>query len=557
MTTLEKSVQREVNPQIPITQFMIGAPFRAAALTHDEMETRGFMKKAVAGGPDPKIVRFTVSSTLTDTGGHIMKVAALNQIIKQSLGRTFFLNHMYDVPENVFGSIIGGELVQRTLMDLLSGEEKECTCLDLFVQVEETLVRAMATYDIITGGVVTLGASLGFYLLKGNPLDDGRIEVETVYFIECSCVGVPSNQQSWAQYAKSFELPEGVQLDELPFEVRRAALLWETSKDGGAPTNPTSVLAQLSAPDPEREIAGSEILKALTPQFIEQLKALVAAPVPAPVAATETPAEVTVIKKSMYAGAQAEETAMETVYDCIYPLLDAMYDLMRLNEEGRLDDAVGELDAILVDFGLAIKTVMVPALKANKNSGANVNDDTTKSAKGGEQVVMSGNENELTKPGELLRRILNPPVAQLVEAEFGEIKALDPGMVAVQLSQAAAGTDPLGDLLVHALGLVLAANAIQKLSDESSSEEGEAEGEAEGEEGEAEGQPGSADTGSASQNGGGESEVQKQLHLMQAQMNSLQSQITTLTAEKLEAEKIATEALELVEELNRQPLPRA
>jgi hypothetical protein len=455
MTTLEKSVQREVNPQIPITQFMIGAPFRAAALTHDEMETRGFMKKAVAGGPDPKIVRFTVSSTLTDTGGHIMKVAALNQIIKQSLGRTFFLNHMYDVPENVFGSIIGGELVQRTLMDLLSGEEKECTCLDLFVQVEETLVRAMATYDIITGGVVTLGASLGFYLLKGNPLDDGRIEVETVYFIECSCVGVPSNQQSWAQYAKSFELPEGVQLDELPFEVRRAALLWETSKDGGAPTNPTSVLA------------------------------------------------------------------------------------------------------ILVDFGLAIKTVMVPALKANKNSGANVNDDTTKSAKGGEQVVMSGNENELTKPGELLRRILNPPVAQLVEAEFGEIKALDPGMVAVQLSQAAAGTDPLGDLLVHALGLVLAANAIQKLSDESSSEEGEAEGEAEGEEGEAEGQPGSADTGSASQNGGGESEVQKQLHLMQAQMNSLQSQITTLTAEKLEAEKIATEALELVEELNRQPLPRA
>lgn len=159
-----------------------------------------FLLKSVetkeADGEGRPTVRVTASSTEIDLATDRFAMSALKQMEQQFPGMTIFLNHKYDVPDDVFGSVKSAELVER------DGH----TDLDLIIEVEMSNQRAVDTYSMVKGGT-TLGVSVGVLVMDADVVKDDTtkgmevLEISEIYTLEASVVGIPANRRSWVQGA--------------------------------------------------------------------------------------------------------------------------------------------------------------------------------------------------------------------------------------------------------------------------------------------------------------------------------------------------------------------
>ena len=148
-------------------------------------------------------VRGTTSSTIVDMHGDEMTLAALKSMeetAKQNM--TVFLNHNYNVPDDLFGSVTDARIVKRYDQEL--GTEVYDLDIDVRVVGEDENPLAMKTYRAIKRGV-KLGLSIGARVEKvaKRKANDGKetYVIDSVRLLESSVVGIPANQRSYLQSA--------------------------------------------------------------------------------------------------------------------------------------------------------------------------------------------------------------------------------------------------------------------------------------------------------------------------------------------------------------------
>jgi starvation-inducible DNA-binding protein len=132
---------------------------------------------------------------------------------------TVFLNHNYNVPEDLFGSATNAEIVKR--YDAETGQEVYDLDLNIRVVNEDENPEALRAYRAIKRGV-KLGLSIGARVEKASrkAAQDGQPEsivIEKVRLMEASVVGIPANQRSYLHNAIK-SLKSAPQIDEDIFE---------------------------------------------------------------------------------------------------------------------------------------------------------------------------------------------------------------------------------------------------------------------------------------------------------------------------------------------------
>jgi HK97 family phage prohead protease len=155
------------------------------------------MLKALPMEADDGIKRLhtTASSTIKDLSGDEMTLNALQQMAATAeQGMTIFLNHKYQVPEDVLGKVESAEIHSR-------GEFYD---LDFTIRVSESNERAVKAYNAIHSDGVQLGCSIGALIPEGGATkseDGGGLTIDDVRLLEASIVGIPANPRSFVQYA--------------------------------------------------------------------------------------------------------------------------------------------------------------------------------------------------------------------------------------------------------------------------------------------------------------------------------------------------------------------
>lgn len=147
-----------------------------------------------------KRLKTTASSTIRDLPGDEMTVNALQSMARTAEGNmTIFLNHKYQVPEDVLGSVEKATVEAR-------GEEYD---LDFVIRVNEANPRALQTWDAIQGGT-QLGTSIGALIPEGSVEKTATgLKIDDVKLLEASIVGIPANPRSFVHYAmKAFKTAE-------------------------------------------------------------------------------------------------------------------------------------------------------------------------------------------------------------------------------------------------------------------------------------------------------------------------------------------------------------
>lgn len=143
------------------------------------------------------IVRMIGSSTEQDLHGDTMALSALTDMAQVDAGLTIWLNHSYDLPNDLFGSLL--EKPELRLKDTIAD-------LHLVSDVEMENPNAVQTLKLIKNGR-KLGCSIGCIILEAEideENDDGRswwppIIILHVLVLEFSVVGIPANQRSWVE----------------------------------------------------------------------------------------------------------------------------------------------------------------------------------------------------------------------------------------------------------------------------------------------------------------------------------------------------------------------
>lgn len=169
-------------------------------------------------------VEGTASSTIVDSQGHELTHKALNKMAASAIGMAVFLNHEYDVPEDVFGYIEKAHVRKTSDLD---PDGKPIYELRAGMGVYEANERAIKTHDMLVGdperGIAPakLGISIGAMIPEGGASvtktrSKPHMLIDDVDLVEMSIVGVPSNSRSWIDMAtKAFEGFEGGNLIQL------------------------------------------------------------------------------------------------------------------------------------------------------------------------------------------------------------------------------------------------------------------------------------------------------------------------------------------------------
>lgn len=143
------------------------------------------------------VVRMIGSSTERDLQGDTMSLDALTDMTKVQPGLTIWLNHIYTVPDSLFGS-----LLKSPGLELQDG----IADLKISVRVAKSNPPAMQTLSLIREGT-RFGCSIGCIILEyeiDEEADDGRswfppLIIHHVQTLEWSVVGIPANQRSWVE----------------------------------------------------------------------------------------------------------------------------------------------------------------------------------------------------------------------------------------------------------------------------------------------------------------------------------------------------------------------
>lgn len=140
------------------------------------------------------------SSTIRDHHGDTMLPSALMDMEKAANANlTIFLNHKYQVPEDVAGSVRKATLTTRAS----DAEGNPIYDLDFKLAVNKTNPRAVEAFKAIKGGT-KLGLSIGANIPPGGAVKnkkDGTFTIMHVDLLETSIVSIPANPRSWIDYA--------------------------------------------------------------------------------------------------------------------------------------------------------------------------------------------------------------------------------------------------------------------------------------------------------------------------------------------------------------------
>lgn len=144
------------------------------------------------------------SSTTRDLHGDVMEASALEDMERSAnQNLTIFLNHSYDIPEDVAGSV--EKAVMKTRGADQDGNPNHD--LDMDILINDANDRAVQAWRAIDKGT-KLGLSIGAVIPEGGAIRDkksGALTIRNVNLLETSLVGIPANPRSWVEYAvKSF-----------------------------------------------------------------------------------------------------------------------------------------------------------------------------------------------------------------------------------------------------------------------------------------------------------------------------------------------------------------
>jgi HK97 family phage prohead protease len=189
-------------------------------------------------GPDgKKRLHGVASSTIKDRHGDTMSVSALADMERTAAqNMTIFLNHSYDVPEDVAGSVERAGITR-------SEQDPDIHDLAIDVTVNESNERAVKAWEAIDGGT-KLGLSIGAMIPDGGATREksGAYTIDHVELLETSLVGVPANPRSWVEYAVkalSTGMPNGTDTTYIDGEM-----VVTDHKDVSLPTEETEALAE-------------------------------------------------------------------------------------------------------------------------------------------------------------------------------------------------------------------------------------------------------------------------------------------------------------------------
>ena len=145
----------------------------------------------------------TTSSTIRDLHGDEMALSALKSMEDTAKNNmTVFLNHNYNVPDDLFGSVTDARIVKR--YDEESSQDVYDLDVDVRVVGEDENPLAMKTYRAIKRGVklgLSIGARVDKVSKKKSKDGEETYVIESVKLLETSVVGIPANQRSYLQNA--------------------------------------------------------------------------------------------------------------------------------------------------------------------------------------------------------------------------------------------------------------------------------------------------------------------------------------------------------------------
>lgn len=150
------------------------------------------------------------SSTTKDLHGDTMSPSAIEDMETAANNNlTIFLNHSYEVPEDVAGSVEAARMKTRGVSDL--GDPNHD--LDMDILINDANPRAVQAFEAIERGT-KLGLSIGALIPEGGARKEkgGAYVIDHIQLLETSLVGIPANPRSWIEYAvkslRAKEVPE-------------------------------------------------------------------------------------------------------------------------------------------------------------------------------------------------------------------------------------------------------------------------------------------------------------------------------------------------------------
>ena len=222
--------------------------------------------KAYEADNGDRYVTGTTSSTIRDLHGDEMTLAALKSMeatAKQNM--TIWLNHEYQVPDDLFGSVKDARIVKR--IDE-TGQEVFDLDVDISVVSEDENPEAIRAYRAIKRGV-KLGLSIGARVDRVSKKVDKATGEETyvidsVKLMEASVVGIPANQRSYLQNAikslKSAESLAGIEVESKSGHLKVGDFVSWGSSGGTARGRITRIVrdGKINVPDSDFVIEGTE-----------------------------------------------------------------------------------------------------------------------------------------------------------------------------------------------------------------------------------------------------------------------------------------------------------
>lgn len=155
--------------------------------------------KAYTAEDGTRYFELTASSDSTDLAGDFFLERALKQMEDAAEGTTMFLNHSYNVPEDVFGIVESASLIRGKVKK--GGKSVEVLQLVYKGIVNEDNERAVKVHNMMERKQCKLGASISVLIVDAQDQKDGRRAISDIYYLECSIVGIPCNPDCWAKAA--------------------------------------------------------------------------------------------------------------------------------------------------------------------------------------------------------------------------------------------------------------------------------------------------------------------------------------------------------------------
>jgi hypothetical protein len=160
------------------------------------------VKQADGSEREVKMLRGIASSTVKDLHGDRMTdnaIAKMEQSAKSNM--TIFLNHSYEVPEDVAGSVVTAWSTKDVTETTADGNP--VALLHFEISINEPNERAVKAWTAIQGGT-KLGLSIGAMIPDGGATWDKQANgyiIDDIELLETSIVGIPANPKSWVEYA--------------------------------------------------------------------------------------------------------------------------------------------------------------------------------------------------------------------------------------------------------------------------------------------------------------------------------------------------------------------